>query len=77
MKFQRKEKPLGPLEVNVDGSIEKAMSRLKRLMASEGVPKELKKRRFHEKPSERRKRKSRDAERRRRRQARRDTHTGR
>ena len=72
-KFRRgREAQLGPLEVAVDGSLERAMSRLKRMMASEGVPKEVKKRRFYEKPSEKKKRKARDAERRRRRQARRE-----
>ena len=72
-RFRRgREAQLGPLEVSVDGSIERAMSRLKRMMASEGVPKEVKKRRFYEKPSEKKKRKARDAERRRRRQARRE-----
>jgi small subunit ribosomal protein S21 len=67
-----REKELGPLEVPVEGSLERAMSRLKRLMASEGVLKDLKKRRYYEKPSVRRKRKARDAERRRRRQLRRE-----
>jgi small subunit ribosomal protein S21 len=67
-----REKQLGPLEVVVDGSLERAMSRLKRLMASEGVLKDLKKRRYYEKPSVKRKRKQRDAERRRRRQRRRE-----
>ncbi len=67
-----REKELGPLEVSVEGSIERAISRLKRLMASEGVLKDLKKRRYYEKPSVRKKRKMRDAERRRRRQLRRE-----
>ena len=54
-----------PLEVYVqDGNVDRAISALKRKMANEGIYKELKKRRFYEKPSERRKRKSREAERR-------------
>lgn len=54
-----------PLEVTVDQDhVDRAINRLKRKMADEGILKELKKRRFYEKPSERRKRKSREAERR-------------
>ncbi len=54
-----------PLEVKVDGdNINRAINQLKRKMANEGIYKELKKRRFYEKPSERRKRKQREAERR-------------
>lgn len=67
-----REKDLRPLEVNVDGNLERSISRLKRMMASEGVLKEIKKRRYFEKPSIRKKRKARDAERRRRRQLRRE-----
>ena len=67
-----KEREPGPLEVSVEGSVERALSRLKRMMASEGVLKEIKKRRYYEKPSVRKKRKMRDAERRRRRQMRRE-----
>jgi small subunit ribosomal protein S21 len=59
--------------VPVEGGLERAISRLKRMMATEGVLKDVKRRRFHEKPSVKKKRKSRDAERRRRRQARRET----
>ncbi|MCA9513742.1 MAG: 30S ribosomal protein S21 [Myxococcales bacterium] len=56
---------LKPLEVRVDGeNINRAINQLKRKMANEGIYKELKKRRFYEKPSERRKRKEREAERR-------------
>ena len=58
---------LGPLEIKVDGSVERAIGRLKRVMAREGVLKELKNRRFYEKPSVKDKRKRREAERRRRR----------
>ena len=56
-----------PLEVWVEGdNLGRAMSQLKRKMAAEGVFKELKRRRYHEKPSERRKRRIREAARRRR-----------
>lgn len=56
-----------PLEVKVDGeNLQRAITQLKKKMATEGVFKELKRRRFHEKPSERRKRKQREAARRRR-----------
>ena len=56
-----------PLEVHVEkGNIERAISILKRKMANEGVYKEIRKRRYHEKPSEKKKRKMREAERRRR-----------
>ncbi len=56
-----------PLEVSVEGeNVDRAINRLKRKMADEGVLKELKKRRFYEKPSVRKKRKMREAERRRR-----------
>ena len=56
---------LKPLEVRVEGdNINRAINQLKRKMANEGIYKELKKRRFYEKPSERRKRKTREAERR-------------
>jgi len=55
-----------PLEVYVqESNVDRAISALKRKMANEGVYKELKKRRFYEKPSEAKKRKHRDAERRR------------
>ena len=54
-----------PLEVRVQGeNLNRALNQLKRKMANEGIFKELKKRRFYEKPSERRKRKMREAERR-------------
>ena len=61
------EADLGPLEIKVDGSVERAIGRLKRAMAREGVLKEVKNRRFYEKPSVKDKRKRREAERRRRR----------
>ena len=64
----RNEAELGPLQVKViDGSVDRAIGRLKRAMAREGVLKELKVRRFYEKPSVKEKRKRREAERRRRR----------
>ena len=73
--FKGKPRELGPLEVPVEGSLERALSRLKRMMATEGVLKDLKRRRYYEKPSVRKKRKAREAERRRRRQARREMRT--
>lgn len=59
-----------PLEVRVDerGGVEKALRRLRRIVASEGVLREVKRRREYEKPSNRRKRKEREALRRVRRQ---------
>ena len=53
------------LEVKVYDDLEKAMRALKKKMAIEGVFKEIKKRRFYEKPSMRKKRKTAEAERRR------------
>lgn len=49
------------LEVSVDNNIEKAMKILKRKLIKEGLFKELKLRRFYEKPSERRKRKHKES----------------
>ena len=54
------------LEVKVIHDVEKALRVLKKKMAQEGVFKELKKRRFYEKPSVKKKRKREEAERRRR-----------
>jgi len=55
-----------PVEVMVqDNDVGRALSALKRKMANEGLYKELKKRRFFEKPSIKAKRKQREAERRR------------
>ena len=45
------------LEVSVEGSVERAMKVLKRKLIKEGLFKELKSRRYHEKPSKRKKRK--------------------
>jgi small subunit ribosomal protein S21 len=54
------------LEVAVqDGNVNRALSMLKRKMANEGIYKEMRKRRFYEKPSEEKKRRSREADRRR------------
>ncbi|MFT4705418.1 MAG: small subunit ribosomal protein S21 [Bradymonadia bacterium] len=58
---------LGPIEIKVEGSVERAIGRLKRTMAREGVLKEVKNRRHYEKPSVKDKRKRMEAERRRRR----------
>ena len=63
---------LRPLEVIVEGdNFERAVKALKRRVAQEGIYKELKRRRFYEKPSVKRKRKQREAERRRRKERRR------
>lgn len=63
-----------PLEVSVDErGLERALRRLKRKIATEGVTRELKRRRHYEKPSVRKRRKAREAERRRRRRERRAT----
>ncbi len=51
----------GPMEVIVDNNIEKAMKILKRKLIKEGLFKELKSRRYYEKPSERKKRKTKEA----------------
>lgn len=54
-----------PLEVVVEfDNVERAIKILKRKMAEEGIFRELKKRRYYEKPSEAKKRKSREAARR-------------
>ncbi len=57
-----------PLEVEVRDSIEKAMKILKQKMSKEGILQEIKRRRYHEKPSVKRKRKTREARKRRRRE---------
>ena len=49
----------------VDGNIEKAIKTLKRLLQREGILKEIKRRSFYEKPSERERRKQREARKRR------------
>ena len=56
-----------PIEVWVDGdNVDRAVKLLKRKMADDGVFRELKKRRYYEKPSEKKKRKQREALRRKR-----------
>lgn len=65
--MNRNETELGPIEIKVDGAVERAIGRLKRAMAREGILKEVKNRRYFEKPSVKEKRKRREAERRRRR----------
>ena len=59
------------ISVEVRGNIEKAIKVLKRKMDSEGVRKELRHRRFYEKPSVKRKRKRLEAKRRRQKSSRR------
>ncbi len=54
-----------PIEVEVNGDLERAFKNLKKKMAFEGVFKELKRRRYYEKPSAQKKRKQEEAERRR------------
>ena len=51
----------GAMEVTVDHNIERAMKVLKRKLIREGLFKELKARRYYEKPSERKKRKHKEA----------------
>ena len=60
-----------PLEVAVRDDVDRALKELKKRVNKEGILKELKLRRFYEKPSERRKRKIKEAEKRRRKQIRR------
>lgn len=73
MSTKRDEADLGPIEVAVErDNMQRAISQLKRLMAREGILKELKNRRFYEKPSVKDKRKRRDAERRRRKEVRKE-----
>ncbi|MBK8482085.1 MAG: 30S ribosomal protein S21 [Proteobacteria bacterium] len=61
-----------PLEVVVDDrGLERAIRRLKRKIDTEGITREVKRRRHYEKPSVRKRRKAREAERRRRRRDRR------
>lgn len=64
---------LGPIEVQVvDNNIGRALNQLKRQIGREGVNRELKRRRFFEKPSVAKRRKTQEAERRRRKDARRE-----
>ncbi len=64
--FWRREGSAYIMEVQVEGSLERAIKILKKKMASEGVFKEMKLRSFYEKPSVKRKRKREEAERKRR-----------
>ena len=50
------------IEILVNQNLEKAMRVLKRKLIREGVFKELKSRRFYEKPSEKKKRKEKEAQ---------------
>jgi small subunit ribosomal protein S21 len=60
-----------PLEVRVDDrGVERAIRKLRRIMAGEGILREIKRRRHYEKPSVKDKRKVREAERRRKRRER-------
>jgi small subunit ribosomal protein S21 len=69
---RRRQNELRPLEVVVENNnVGRALSQLKREMARDGIRKELKRRRFYEKPSVKKRRKWRDAERRRRKERRR------
>jgi small subunit ribosomal protein S21 len=52
------------LEIRVDGNIEKAIRLLKRKMQTDGLFRELKNRRFYEKPSIKKKRKRIEAQKR-------------
>lgn len=57
---------MGGIEIKViDNNIDKALRQLKKKMATEGLYREFKKRRYYEKPSERRKRKKAEARKRR------------
>lgn len=59
--FQGERPRAGAMEVLVDSNIEKAMKVLKRKLIKEGLFKELKSRRYYEKPSERKKRKHKES----------------
>jgi small subunit ribosomal protein S21 len=59
--FDRDRPKAGAMEVTVEHNIEKAMKILKRKLIKEGLFKELKSRRYYEKPSERRKRKHKES----------------
>ncbi|QED27935.1 30S ribosomal protein S21 [Microvenator marinus] len=67
-----KQDELGPVEVPViDNNVGRAINQLKRVIGREGLNRELKRRRFYEKPSVAKRRKSIEAERRRRKDERR------
>jgi len=58
---ERSERKNGAMEVTVENNIDKAMKILKRKLIKEGLFKELKSRRYYEKPSERKKRKTKES----------------
>ncbi len=60
-----KRKEIRQLEIRVNGHIDKAIRLLKRVAEKEGLFRELKKRRFYEKPSVKKRRKQREAQKRR------------
>lgn len=64
------------IEVSVNHNLEKAMRVLKRKLIREGVFKELKTRRFYEKPSEKKKRKQKEAQKKRRKESDRNRRLG-
>lgn len=65
---------LGPIQVDVvDNNVNRAINSLKREIGREGLNRELKRRRFYEKPSVAKRSKAREADRRRRKDARRGT----
>ena len=66
LKHNRKKKGVRRLDIRVQGdNIEKAIKDLKRKLQMEGLFKEIKKRSFYEKPSEKIRRKQREAQKRR------------
>ncbi len=72
MARRRKKDELGPLEVEVrDNNVNRALNQLKREIGRDGLNRELKRRRFYEKPSVAKRRKRQEAERRRRKEERR------
>ncbi len=69
---RRNRDEMGPVEVEVrDNNVGRAINQLKRQMGREGFNRELKRRRFYEKPSVASRKKSIEAERRRRKEERR------
>ncbi len=74
MARQRRDRDaMGPIEVQViDNNIGRALNQLKRTIGREGVNREIKRRRYYEKPSIAKRRKTEEAERRRRKDARRE-----
>jgi small subunit ribosomal protein S21 len=61
MRPPSREAKQSPLEVEVNHGVEKALKILKRKLIKEGLFKDLKSRRFYEKPSDRRKRKTKES----------------